>query len=80
MSNEKQEFSDVKRKLFQVAGLLDAQLRVSSENLTFTELETEFLDNWLKTGNVDPLLGSVIAQQLGLREMPDPNAGENDAS
>lgn len=77
MSDDKNEFSEVKRKLFQIAGLLDSQLRVSSEGLTFTDLEIEFMDNWLKTGKVDPLLGTIIAQQLGMREMPQSEGDDN---
>lgn len=66
-----EDYKDVKKKIFNICSLLDSQLRVSSEGLNFSKLETEFLDNWLKTGQVDPILGSVIAQVLGMREMPD---------
>jgi hypothetical protein len=65
------EFNDLKKQVFAIASLVDSQLRVSALSISLDELETDFLDNWLKTGNVDPLLGSVIAQLLGLREIPD---------
>lgn len=64
------EFDNLKKQVFAIASLVDSQLRVSSLSISLNELETDFLDNWLKTGNVDPLLGSVIAQLLGMREIP----------
>jgi hypothetical protein len=65
------EFDNLKKQVFAIASLIDSQLRVSSLSVAPTELETDFLDNWLKTGNVDPLLGSVIARLLGMREIPE---------
>jgi len=65
------EFSDVKKKVFSIASLIDSQLRVASMGLEFDEVETDYLENWLKSKEVDPILGSVIAQLLGLREIPE---------
>ena len=72
------EFSDVRKKVFSIASLIDSQLRVASMGLEFDEVETDYLDNWLKSKEVDPILGSVIAQLLGLREIPDQEDADAD--
>jgi|SaaInl47_10m_RNA_FD_contig_21_1706827_length_691_multi_4_in_0_out_0_2 hypothetical protein len=74
------EFDNLKKQVFAIASLIDSQLRVSAMSVDLDDIQTDFLDNWLKTGEVDPILGSVIAQLLGLREMPEPEEGDNDAS
>jgi hypothetical protein len=74
------EFDNLKKQVFAIASLIDSQLRVSAMSVDLDDIQTDFLDNWLKTGEVDPILGSVIAQLLGLREMPEPEEGDSDAS
>lgn len=74
------EFDNLKKQVFAIASLIDSQLRVSAMSVDLDDIQTDFLDNWLKTGEVDPILGSVIAQLLGLREILEPEEGDNDAS
>ena len=74
------EFDKLKTQVFAIASLIDSQLRVSAMSVQLDDIQTDFLDNWLKTGEVDPILGSVIAQLLGLREIPEPEEGDKDAS
>ncbi len=73
------EFDKLKTQVFAIASLIDSQLRVSAMSVQLDDIQTDFLDNWLKTGEVDPILGSVIAQLLGLREM-QLEEGDDDAS
>ena len=70
----------IDKQVFAIAGLLDAQLRVAGLNAgNFSELELDYLKNWLNKEQ-DPLLGTIIAQLIGLREVPVPEkqtAGDN---
>ena len=74
------EFDKIKTQVFAIASLIDSQLRVSAMGVQLDDIQTDFLDNWLKTGEMDPILGSVIAQLLGLREIPEQEEGDKDAS
>ncbi len=74
------EFDNLKKQVFAIASLIDSQLRVSAMSVDLDDIQTDFLDNWLKTGEVDPILGSVIAQLLGLREIPEQEEGDENAS
>lgn len=74
------EFDNLKKQVFAIASLIDSQLRVSAMSVDLDDIQTDFLDNWLKTGEMDPILGSVIAQLLGLREIQEPEEGDKDAS
>ena len=69
MAKENREFESIDKQVFAIAGLLDAQLRVASLNAgDFSELEADYLKNWLNKEQ-DPLLGTIIAQLIGLREV-----------
>tara|TARA_B100000131_G_scaffold306409_1_gene333462 strand:- start:1850 stop:2098 length:249 start_codon:yes stop_codon:yes gene_type:complete len=80
MAKEANEFLAIDKQVFAIAGLLDAQLRVAGLNAgDFSELELDYLKNWLNKEQ-DPLLGTIIAQLVGLREVPVPEkqtAGDN---
>ena len=80
MAKEANEFLAIDKHVFAIAGLLDAQLRVAGLNAgNFSELELDYLKNWLNKEQ-DPLLGTIIAQLVGLREVPVPEketAGDN---
>jgi hypothetical protein len=69
MANKDKEFASIDKEVFAIAGLLDAQLRVASLNVgEKSELEADYLKNWLNKEQ-DPLLGTIIAQLIGLREV-----------
>ena len=69
MANKDKEFASIDKEVFAIAGLLDAQLRVASLNVgEESELEADYLKNWLNKEQ-DPLLGTIIAQLIGLREV-----------
>ena len=72
MAKEANEFLAIDKQVFAIAGLLDAQLRVAGLNAgDFSELELDYLKNWLNKEK-DPVLGTVIAQLVGLREIDTP--------
>jgi hypothetical protein len=64
---DKKEFANVDKAVFLLASAIDAQLRVQSLVFAFQDLEADYLRNWLQKEK-DPVLGTVIAQLLGLRE------------
>ena len=69
MANKDKEVASIDKEVFAIAGLLDAQLRVASLNVgEKSELEADYLKNWLNKEQ-DPLLGTIIAQLIGLREV-----------
>ena len=70
MAEKDNDFSNIDKQVFAIAGLLDAQLRVAGLNAgEFSELEVDYLKNWLNKEQ-DPLLGTIVAQLIGLREIP----------
>ena len=69
--DEAGNFENVDKVVFTIAGLLDANLRVSGMNQNFSELEMDYLKNWLNKEK-DPLVGTIIAQLVGLREVAPP--------
>ena len=70
MAEKDNDFSNIDKQVFAIAGLLDAQLRVAGLNAgEFSELELDYLKNWLNKEQ-DPLLGTIVAQLIGLREIP----------
>lgn len=73
---EENKFKHVDKAVFTLASALDAQLRVQSLVFNFEDLEVDYLKNWLNKEK-DPVLGTVIAQLLGMREMPE-QSGEED--
>ena len=78
MAKETSEFQNVDKQVFAIAGLLDAQLRVAGLNAgEFSELEIDYLKNWLNKEQ-DPLLGTIVAQLIGLREISQPEKGDSD--
>ena len=78
MAKETSEFQNVDKQVFAIAGLLDAQLRVAGLNAgEFSELEIDYLKNWLNKEQ-DPLLGTIVAQLIGLREIAQPEKGDSD--
>ena len=78
MAKETSEFQNVDKQVFAIAGLLDAQLRVAGLNAgEFSELEIDYLKNWLNKEQ-DPLLGTIVAQLIGLREIPKQEEGDKD--
>lgn len=78
MADNKSEFESIDKHVFAIAALLDAQLRMAGINAgSFEELEVDYLKNWLNKEK-DPLLGTIIAQLVGLREIPNPEQGEGD--
>ena len=74
---EENKFKHVDKAVFTLASALDAQLRVQSLVFSFEDLEVDYLKNWLNKEK-DPILGTVIAQLLGLREMPEGEGDEKD--
>jgi hypothetical protein len=64
-------FKSVDKTVFELAGLLDSTLRNAARGVEFTELQTDYLKNQLNKEK-DPLLGTVIAQLVGLREIELP--------
>ena len=78
MAKETSEFQNVDKQVFAIAGLLDAQLRVAGLNAgELSELEIDYLKNWLNKEQ-DPLLGTIVAQLIGLREIAQPEKGDSD--
>ena len=76
MAKETREFEAIDKQVFAIAGLLDAQLRVAGLNAgEFSDLEADYLKNWLNIEQ-DPLLGTIIAQLIGLREIATPEPSE----
>ena len=75
MADNKSEFENIDKQVFAIAGLLDAQLRMAGLNTSFEEIELDYLKNWLNKEK-DPLLGTIIAQLVGLREVPAPEGAE----
>ena len=64
-------FKSVDKIVFEIAGLLDSTLRNAARGTNFEELEVDYLKNWLNKEK-DPVLGTVIAQLVGLREIDTP--------
>ena len=72
MAEKTREFESIDKQVFAIAGLLDAQLRVAGINAgELSELEADYLKNWLNKEQ-DPLLGTIIAQLIGLRDVKTP--------
>lgn len=72
-------FKHVDKRVYEVAALLDSMLRVSAGATPVTdELEMDYLKNWLNKEK-DPLVGTIIAQFVGYREI-DREGGEDGAS
>ena len=46
-------------------------------NTSFEEIELDYLKNWLNKEK-DPLLGTIIAQLVGLREVPAQEGTEDE--
>ena len=78
MADNKSEFENIHKQVIAIAGLLDAQLRLAGLNAGFEEIELDYLKNWLNKEK-DPLLGTIIAQLVGLREVPPPEGLEGAA-
>ena len=77
MAEKDNDFSNIDKQVFAIAGLLDAQLRVAGLNAgEFSELELDYLKNWLNKEQ-DPLLGTIVAQLIGLRELPSKEEGDD---
>ena len=64
-------FKSVDKTIFELAGLLDSTLRNAARGVELTELQTDYLKNQLNKEK-DPVLGTVIAQLVGLREIELP--------
>ena len=64
-------FKNIDKVVFEIAGLLDSTLRNAARGVNFEELEVDYLKNWLNKEK-DPVLGTVIAQLVGLREIDVP--------
>tara|TARA_B100001113_G_C21099960_1_gene618286 strand:+ start:1012 stop:1251 length:240 start_codon:yes stop_codon:yes gene_type:complete len=64
-------FKNIDKTVFEIAGLLDSVLRNAARSESFEELELDYLKNWLNKEK-DPVLGTVIAQLVGLREIDVP--------
>ena len=72
-------FKSVDKMVFEIAGLLDSTLRNAARGIELEELQVDYLKNWLNKEK-DPLLGNVIAQLVGLREVPLPEKVEEASS
>ena len=68
-------FKSVDKLVFEIAGLLDSTLRNAARSVQLEELQLDYLKNWLNKEK-DPLLGNVIAQLAGLREVELPEKVE----
>ena len=68
-------FKSVDKMVFEIAGLLDSTLRNAARGIELEELQVDYLKNWLNKEK-DPLLGNVIAQLVGLREVELPEKVE----
>ena len=69
-------FKSVDKAIFEIAGLLDSTLRNASRGIDLSELQLDYLKNQLNKEK-DPLLGTVIAQMIGLREIDLPEREES---
>jgi hypothetical protein len=79
MANDSQ-FKNVDKVVFNIAGALDGNLRVFGHiSDSFNDLELDYLKNWLNKEK-DPLLGTVIAQLCGLREVEAQQPAEEPAN
>ena len=76
MAEVENKFAHVDKAVFALASALDSTLRVQSQIFAFEDLDEDYLNNWLQKEK-DPVLGTVIAQLLGLREIQP--EGEADA-
>jgi len=76
MAEAENKFAHVDKAVFALASALDSTLRVQSQIFAFEDLDEDYLNNWLQKEK-DPVLGTVIAQLLGLREIQP--EGEADA-
>ena len=72
-------FKSVDKIVFEIAGLLDSTLRNAARSVQLEELQVDYLNNWLNKEK-DPLLGNVIAQLVGLREVELPEKVEEASS
>lgn len=71
------DFKHVDKRVYEIAAMLDSMLRVVTSSAPFTdELELDYLKNWLNKEK-DPLVGTIIAQQVGLREPQEDQDGSN---
>jgi len=70
-------FKSVDKAVFEVAGLLDSTLRNAVRGIELTELQLDYLKNQLNKEK-DPLLGTVVAQLVGLRELEIPERPEEE--
>lgn len=71
-------FKHVDKRVYEIAAMLDSMLRVSAGATPVTdELERDYLKNWLNKEK-DPLVGTIVAQFVGLREIN--RDGEEDGS
>lgn len=68
MSEANNKFAHVDKAVYSLAAALDSTLRVQAQIFHFEDLEEDYLNNWLQKEK-DPVLGTVIAQLLGLREL-----------
>jgi len=68
MSEAENKFAHVDKAVFTLASALDSTLRVQAQIFSFADLEEDYLNNWLQKEK-DPVLGTVVAQLLGLREI-----------
>jgi hypothetical protein len=68
MSKAENKFAHVDKAVFALASALDSTLRVQSQIFHFEDMDEDYLNNWLQKEK-DPVLGTVIAQLLGLREL-----------
>lgn len=73
------QFKNVDKVVFNIAGAIDGLLRVFGSGHDFDDLEQDYLKNWLNKEK-DPLLGTIIAQLSGLREIETPERDLDDAS
>lgn len=68
-------FKSVDKLVFEIAGLLDSTLRNAARGIELSELQLDYLKNQLNKEK-DPLLGTVVAQLVGLREIEVPERPE----
>ena len=72
------QFENVDKLVFNTAGALDGLLRVFAQSAPeLSELEQDYLKNWLNKEK-DPLLGTVLAQLAGFREVTTPERQDGD--
>jgi len=78
--SDNDNFKSVDKTVFELAGLLDSTLRNAARSVDLEELQSDYLKNWLNKEK-DPLLGNVIAQLVGLREvdLPEKVGDSNDS-